>query len=365
MKYLLYFLPLLISVSCSNAEHSHESEETTPHHHTDEITLMPETAKRFGVETSIVELGDFCETVTVSGEIYPEVNQEYTISATKNGIVNFLRGINIGSKIIKGEPVANISSNTVIGGDDDIKAKITLENAEREYKRMTALYEEKIITERDYIAAKEAFQQAQNAYKPQTSAPVSAVTGIVTSIYVNNGAYVEVGMPIATISAGNSLILRADLPERFGKLPITDANFKLQYATDTVYNVAALGGKLLSRGALTTSSAGYLPVYFKFNNDNNIITNSFAEVFLKGSVRHNVLSIPISALTEEQGDYFVYEKVDAECYVKHLISVGATDGYRIEVLSGIAPGMEIVTNGAIIVKLAANAGAVPGHSHEH
>ena len=68
---------------------------------------------------------------------------------------------------------------------------------------------------------------------------------------------------------------------------------------------------------------------------------------------------------EEQGDFFVFEKIDAECYTKHMVSIGISDGQNVEILSGINPGMNIVTSGAIIVKLATNAGAAPGHSHEH
>ena len=49
----------------------------------------------------------------------------------------------------------------------------------------------------------------------------------------------------------------------------------------------------------------------------------------------------------------------------HLVKTGMSNGINIEILSGIDPGMEIVTKGAVIVKLAANSGAVPGHSHEH
>ena len=48
-----------------------------------------------------------------------------------------------------------------------------------------------------------------------------------------------------------------------------------------------------------------------------------------------------------------------------MVSIGISDGQNVEILSGINPGMNIVTSGAIIVKLATNAGAVPGHSHEH
>ena len=110
---------------------------------------------------------------------------------------------------------------------------------------------------------------------------------------------------------------------------------------------------------------GYIPIYVAINNDKRLITKSYADIYLIGATKQNALTVPIEALVEEQGDFFVFEKVDAECYTKHMVSIGISDGQNVEILSGINPGMNIVTSGAIIVKLATNAGAVPGHSHEH
>lgn len=364
MKYLFYSLILLtssITISCKEAGHTHEEEEKA-HHDTNEIVLQPEVAKQFGVETSVIGNGDFNEVIKVSGKIYPAQSNKYTISATKAGIVQFIGNINLGSTVEIGEPIASISANHIVGGDDSQKARITLENAKSEYERLKSLYNEKIITERDFIAAKEAFQQAQNAYKPQSEAANSAIAGTITALYVDNGSFVEKGTPIATVSANNFLTLQADMPERYGNMNIASANFRPAYS-DSTYSMSALNGKLLSQSRV--SSNGYIPVYFSFKGNEHIVTNSYADVFLIGQLRHNVLTVPVSALTEEQGEYFVYEKIDAECYTKHLVKTGMSDGYQIEICSGITSGMEIVTHGAIIVKLAANAGAVPGHSHEH
>lgn len=360
---ILSIFIICVMMSCNNSTHTHEETSENGHHHTDEITLHAEKAKRFGVETSVINLGDFCETIKVSGKIYPDENQKHTVVATQSGIITFANNTNLGTKVLVGEALANISANNVLGGDDNVKAKITLDNAEHEYKRISALYKDKIVTESDYLNAKEAYQQALNAYKPQTASATSTLSGTITAVYVNNGEYVEAGTPIATISTNKSLILKADLPERYVGMAIKDANFKPSY-TDSIYNVANLNGTIFSQPTVSPI-AGYIPVYFKFENSIGLIANSYAEVYLKGNLRHNILAIPLSALTEEQGDYYVYEKVDAECYVKHLVTLGMSDGNNVEILSGITPGMEIATKGAVIVKLAANSGAVPSHSHEH
>lgn len=363
MKYY-YFLPLILCgiISCNEANHIHE-EVKEEHHHADEIIIQHEKAERFGVETTIVQLGNFHETIVVSGQIYPSESNNYTISASKPGIVTLNPLVELGSHMQQGEPIASISANNVIGGDEDAKTKITLDNAESEYRRIKSLYDERLVSEREYITAQEAYQQALNAYKPQTGSIYSTIAGNITAIYVNNGDFVETGTPIAQVTGNKSLILRADLPERYGNTIVTGANFKLSYS-DSIYNTTVLGGNLVAQNSQSTM-AGYIPIYFKINGNDEIRPNSYAQVYLIGKTRDNVISLPVEALTEEQGDYFVYERIDEEGYIKHMVEIGATDGSNVEIKSGIQPGMKIVTKGATVVKLAANAGAVPGHSHEH
>ena len=75
--------------------------------------------------------------------------------------------------------------------------------------------------------------------------------------------------------------------------------------------------------------------------------------------------MPKTALTEEQGLFFVYIQLDAECYKKQEVKVGADNGREVQILSGIKAGDKVVTEGAYHVKLASASNAIPAHSHEH
>ncbi len=381
MKILKYLLPILIigsfsSCSGNNENHDHESAEETAadaHNHdgkkahqSDEIVFHPEKAERFGIKTIKLQLTDFNEIIKVSGQIEPAKGDDYIVSATKPGIIRLKNGLNEGSAVSKGEAIGTISASE-LGGDETERAKIAFETARREYERLLPLYKEKIISERDFNIAKENYEQAKNAFNPTNVTPISAIHGIVTKLYVKDGEYVEQGMPIASVSQNTNLVLRADLPQKYiDALPyIRSANFKPSYCDSTVA-MSSVNGKLISTDTpAATSVPGYIPVYFQFRNSGNFIANSYAEVYLIGTAKHDVLALPMEALTEEQGEYFVYEKVDAECYKKHLVKTGYNDGKNVEILSGLKPGMEIVTEGAVIIKMAANTGAVPGHTHQH
>jgi multidrug efflux pump subunit AcrA (membrane-fusion protein) len=71
-------------------------------------------------------------------------------------------------------------------------------------------------------------------------------------------------------------------------------------------------------------------------------------------------------LTEQQGVYFVYEKIDEEGYRKLPVTIGESDGKRVVIKSGLKGGEAIVTEGAMTVRLAESSGvAIEGHNHNH
>ena len=52
-------------------------------------------------------------------------------------------------------------------------------------------------------------------------------------------------------------------------------------------------------------------------------------------------------------------------YTKKEVKIGVNNGIFVEILSGVKEGEEVVTEGAVLVKLAAQSSAVPGHTHDH
>ena len=56
---------------------------------------------------------------------------------------------------------------------------------------------------------------------------------------------------------------------------------------------------------------------------------------------------PRTALTEEQGIYFVYLQLDEEGYKKQEVTLGADNGKNVQILTGIKPGDRVVTERAL------------------
>ncbi len=79
-----------------------------------------------------------------------------------------------------------------------------------------------------------------------------------------------------------------------------------------------------------------------------------------------MISVPKEAIVEINGNKCVYAAHGEGHFIKHLVTLGASDGKRVEILSGLEEGEEVVVKGAQAVRMAeTSATAVPGHTHNH
>lgn len=355
--------------------HSHEEEMHAGEKagHSDEIILAPEKAKAAGVEAETVRAGSFRNVIHTSGQVLAAQGEEATVVAASSGVVSFSRKVAEGMQVGKGTELLSVSAAHIQDGDPVQKAKVAYEKAKEEYERAQKLVSSQIVSQKDFAALRKAYENARLTYealKPSKSGKgvsvKSPIGGFIKTCLVKEGDYVTVGQPLMTVTQTRRLVLKAEVSERYyAQLSqVVSANFQTPY-NNKVYSLENLGGKLLSFGKSSGDASYYVPVIFEFDNRGEMIPGSFVEVYLLSGERNGVLSLPLSALTEEQGVYFVYLKLDEECYKKQEVKLGTSDGSRVEILSGVKDGDTVVTRGAIHVKLASASNAIPAHTHNH
>ena len=366
-------LCLSMTVSCSSHDeadhddHDHEA-EAAEEHHAGEIVLTEAQIAEIELTTETVSPGDFTSVLKVGGEVQSSAGDEQTVVATMAGVVHFAdKSITEGTSVGSGQTIATISAKGLQDGDQVAKARAAYESAERELKRAEQLIADKVISQRDYEQAKLNYETARATYQSgATGGSVSAgISGFVKQLLVSQGDFVAVGQPIAVISQNRRLQLRAQVPQsRYQQLQgVSSANFRMAYDGETLHRLSDLNGRLVSAGR-SVDNSGYVPVTFEFDNVGNILAGSYAEVYLLTSPRSGVITVANTALTEEQGLYFVYVQIEPDAFVKRQVTLGTTNGERTEVTSGLTAGESVVTRGAVNVKLASASGAIP-HSHEH
>ena len=380
--------------------HDHEGEEKEDH--SGEIVMTDEQMEKAGVDIETVEPGDFTAVMKAAGQIVRRQGDEQTVSATISGIVYWRNAsLSEGSQVGSGQPLADITARHLQDGDPIAKAKAAFEAAKSEMERVKPLVDENIVSQREYEQARLNYQTAKAAYegiaasKSGSAVVTTGMGGFIKSLIVKSGDYVNVGDPIAVVTQNRRQQLVVDVPEcAYRNMnDIRSANFKAT-GNDNVYKLSELNGKLISYSRTLPEGSAYLPATFEFDNVGDIIAGSFVEVYLLLKQKQNVITVPNTSLTEEQGLYYVYVKKhnhnheaheehehedhDHEAHEGHEhkgkegifekreVKIGQTDGVRTEILSGLKAGECIVTEGAYQVKLAASSSAIPeGHNHNH
>ena len=359
-------------------EHDHEHSESEGHDHAaeghgDEIILKKAEADAIGLTTKTMKPERFHSVIPCSGTLSAAQGDEMTVVAPVAGVVSLAgRHIAGGSQGAQGRVGVHLSTKEPAAGDPASKAYIDYETARKAYERAGELVKDQIISRQEYEQTARDYETARLAYEAMGgsrsgSAVQAPMTGYLKNILVSDGDFVEMGQPLMTLSQNRRLQLRAEVPQRYYKeLPtIVTANFKTTY-DDRVYDLTQLNGKLLSYGRGTLAGGAYVPVVFELDNRGEVVPGACVEVYLRSSAVDNAWVVPVSALTEEQGLYFVYLRLDEEGYKKQEVSIGDTDGANVRILSGLHEGDRVVTRGVYQVKLAANSGVIPeGHSHNH
>lgn len=360
-----------------HAGHTHDHEEVEAHGHSahsGEIRIDPELARGAGIMSEEIVVKPFWQVIAVSGEIISAQGEVQTVVANVPGIVSFRRPLLDGVQVDKGVTLMTISSRNMADGSPVERARIAYEAARKEFERATPLMECRVVSEKEYVRINEAYENARLTYEAlkadsqdeggvRVEAPKG---GYIENCRVKEGDYVNVGQPLFTIVRDNRLYLRADVPERHYAAirRVRSANFRTSYA-DKIYTLDELDGRLVSYGRSADEQSFYLPVIFEMDNPGGLVPGSFAEIWLLADEMPDVLSVPHTALTEEQGTYSAYVQLDEGCYERREVKLGADNGREVQILSGIHAGERVVMQGAYHVRLASVSKSIPGHSHEH
>ena len=371
---------------CEGEDHDHEGENHEGHdhaekpaekpaegEHSDEIILPKAKADAAGVKVSVIQPAAFQQVIKTSGQVLAAQGDESMAVATVAGVVSFRGKVTEGMSVGRGTPLVSISSSNIIDGDPVQRARIAYDISKKEYERMKSLLKNKIVSDKDFAQAEQSYENARISYEAlaknhsaggqNITAPIA---GYVKSILVKEGDYVNIGQPLVSVTQNRRLFLRAEVSERYypSLRTIGSANFQTPY-DNKVYALKELNGRMLSFGKASSDNSYYVPVTFEFDNKGDIIPGSFVEVYLLSSPMDNIISLPRTALTEEQGTYFIYLQLDEEGYKKQEVTLGADNGKSVQILTGVKAGDRVVTEGAYQVRLASASSAIPAHSHEH
>lgn len=298
----------------------------------------------------------------------------------------------LGQAVKKGEILAYLAPR--LGGEIDFaslqaaggKAKVELEQAERERARMESLFKDEAIPEKRLFAARaaEATARAEHDAARQRlgqyggtggGIPIRApVTGTVVDVRVSPGAFAAEGSLLFHIADRRALWLELRVPESEAVRLTTPggASFRVDGIDQTFDIVAGKNGRLIAIGGAVDAVTRTVPVVFEFVPSGasdapearlRIGMAVKAQVF-SGDAREAV-AIPAAAVLDESGVATVFVMTGGESFERRPVRLGRRDGDWVEVVEGLAPGQRVVSRGAYLVKLAATNTGQIGHGHAH
>lgn len=371
-----------------NHEHNHgHSHEGHSHDHGHEhshaegaegITFTKEQSWKIDFATEKVEPIQFGQLIKTSAQILPSSGDQRTVTAKASGIVVFNNpNIVEGAAVSAGQRLFSIESHGMADNNMSVRyqeAKATYNLAKEEYERKKKLAEDKIVSQSELAQAQAAMESAAAVYNnlkgnfsQNGQSLASPISGYVTDIAVQNGSYVEAGQTVVTVSQNRDLYIRAEVqPRHYQALGnILGASFRIPNS-DKVYSIEEMGGGLVSYGKSASIEDPLVPITFRVRNSANLLSGSFVTLYIRTATEEKVLTIPNTGIVEEMGTHFVFVQITPEKFEKRLVKLGATDGFRTVITSGVAAGERVVSKGAIMVKLAQGSGNLDPHAgHMH
>lgn len=325
-------------------------------------------------EFAEVTRGNLSTAVTATGTIEPVTQVE--VGTQVSGIVNKLH-VDYNSVVKKGQLIAELDKTNLL---NDLASKTSnLENSKTEYdyqtknyNRVAALYDKKMVSEADYETAYYDYAKSKNNYDiakiqlatSQTNLGYatiySPISGVVLSRAVEEGQTVNAGMSTPTL-----FVIAADLTDMRVIADVDEADIgEVRKGLHVTFSVDAYPGvtfegrvEQVRQEAKTTSNVvTYEVVVSAPNPDLKLKPGMTANISIYTIERDSVLIIPSKSLkyTPVAGPMDSILDCDAphKVWVKernllkaYPVTIGVSTGSQIEVVNGLSEGMRIITQG--------------------
>jgi membrane fusion protein (multidrug efflux system) len=328
--------------------------------------------KTVPVEIETVSTGSIEETMELTGWI--KANQTVDISSKVPGRVESLsvisnNGVSVnleeGVEVKKDQQLASIDHDVYLAEVAAAKAnvqaaEVEFADAEREKKRMVALYEggsateqnrDKAVTAAEMAAARLRSAKANLALAEinlRESAIISPIDGVVTAKYIDAGNLIKAGDRIVTVADIKTVKIVVAAAERYSEqiLVGNPVRIKVDALPEKVFKA-----KVYSIYPALDEQTNAMQIEIRLENDQLLLKpGMFARVTLITKQKDNTVIVPRDVVLGGKIDpYYVY-LVNNNIAHKTTVQIGITQADRYEILEGLKPGQMLVVNGMNFLK---------------
>lgn len=312
-------------------------------------------------------LSDVTDAVDVIGSLEPKFSAD-----VKSEVSGVVRAVYVTQwvPVRKGTPLARLDTSETEAGLEGLKAldaqaRVAVARAKREYDRAQQLKQYGLITQQGLDDAKSALEAAEAAAaathaqvrtgearlaKSSIDAPMD---GVVAERNVSVGDRVEnMGGNESMFRIVDNRLLNLTVTVPTPKLPGVRVGQTLEFTTDALPGRTFTGKVMFINPAVDVASRSAKVVAEVSNADGALRGGLFVNGRILLGTRKGVLQVPREAIlnwdvVRRSATVFVVRDGRAD---ERRVETGATSGGRVEIVSGLAAGEDVVVRGGFALK---------------
>jgi len=388
IKIAFILITLFILSACNNntstADHQEAEEE---HHHEEEntTTLTQTQIKTVDIRLGHIEQKALTATLKANGVLSVPADHQAKVSTIYTGIIQSVK-VEIGAYVHKGQVIATISNPDFLQQQQRLlTVNSQIELAQQELDRQQILYEGNAGTGKNLQAAttqlrtlrteKAALEEQirlmglnpktlTNEGMQSTLAVVAPISGNISAVYTNNGAYVDASTPIVEIIDNSSLHLHLQVYER--DLPYIKVGQQVHF-NPTNNTSGEYDAQVYNIAASFENESKSIIVHCHVEGDKQGLISGMNVTGVISLDKETAPAVPNDAIVEDSGKSYIFVVTHTDnketTFEKIEVAKGASEsGYTaIAPVKPIAFEQTIATKGAFFI----NATLVNSGEHEH
>lgn len=318
-------LALLLLTACGGSGQQTESDEQEEEGELTEVTLSPEQMKAVDIEVGSMERKTLAQTIAVSGQLALDPQSQAEVSPLVGGVVRSFT-VHEGQTVKASQVVAYIENTAIVTLQRDyLTARQQLATAKQEADRQRLLDRNGAGVKKSLLEAESAEEVARatvqglsqqlaqlgvsaatvTAGKMQTRIPVkSPIAGVVGSIRVSIGSYVDMQTPMMTVVDNSRLHCDLRVFERDIPRLRTGQTVDLQLTND---RTVRLSGKVYDINSAFDDETKAVKVHASLTSRPK--AHLLPGMYVTGlvSVGHSECdALPSEAIVSKEGRHYVY-----------------------------------------------------------
>lgn len=356
-------------------DHDGKGHAEKGHEEDSKIAFSEQQLKTAGIVLDTAAPGRIRTSLQLPGEI--RFNQDRTAHVVPkvNGVVESVSA-NLGQQVKKGQVLAVVSSSTVSEQRSELlNAQQRLMLAQSTHAREKTLWQEKISAEQDYLQAGQALKEAEIAVR-NAQQKLAAIGAGTTSSGLNryeirapfDGIVVEKHLALGeAVKEDASIFTISDLSSVWAEITVAARDMNAVRVGESVtVNATAFAssasGKIAYVGALLGEQTRTAKAHVVLPNPGNAWRPGlFVNVDVLAQEAEVPLAVAADAVQSVEQKQVVFVRV-TDGFRKKEVTLGRTDGKRVEILKGLSAGDVYAATGSFVIKAELGKGSAE-HAH--